>query len=399
MASCGTLPEPSDKPSSVSAFAVGRWPATEKSASVESVAASERTPGARAATVLRSNASTGRRDSWSSDRLRPTAPGPTRSTRREPRRALTVTASSGTADAPIRTFATSRSSSPSRATLTVAGAMPIKRIVRSYCPPPSGNTMVKRPRASVVAWRVIWVSTERACTSAPASGWLSGPTTVPVMISVVVPTCAAARDAASESASARSSGDGRARIRITPDSPAPPPPPRQPSRATAPPAAGRSRSPLRRAPRRNAAQSAGAKLLARARSTPPRTAGRRRAPPRPASHPGRPCRRHTRTYERGPARDHPAPPIEVDEDHPVTRQEDMVGLEISVNRRGRHLLQPGRYGGGNRPNWGGELGPRPLDDRRPPPQLLELNGQGALRHVRVPEVILIERGHGPGGDA
>src|SRR3989440_585998 len=159
-----------------------------------------------------------------------------------------------------------------------------------------------------VARREIWVSTERACTSAPASGWLSGPTTVRVMMSVVVPTWAAARDAASESTSARSSGNGRARIGIPPDSPAPPPPPRPPFPATAPPAAGRSRSPLRRAPPRNAGQSAGATPPARGRSTPPRTAWRRRALARPSSHPGRPYRRHTRTYERGPARDHPAPP-------------------------------------------------------------------------------------------
>src|SRR5213079_478598 len=44
IASCGTLPPLRDRPSSVIAFAVGRWPATEKSASVESVAASARTP-------------------------------------------------------------------------------------------------------------------------------------------------------------------------------------------------------------------------------------------------------------------------------------------------------------------------------------------------------------------
>jgi len=42
--------------------------------------------------------------------------------------------------------------------------------------------------------------------------------------------------------------------------------------------------------------------------------------------------------------------IEVDEDHPLARQEDMIGLQISVNRPGRHLFKPGRDGGGNRPN-------------------------------------------------
>src|SRR5947208_705756 len=91
--------------------------------------------------------------------------------------------------------------------------------------------------------------------------------------------------------------------------------------------------------------------------------------------------------------------IEVDEDHPVARQEDMVGLEISVNRGGRHLLQPGRHGGGNRPNVGGELGPRPLDDGRPPPQLLELDRQRAARHGAAPDVVLIECRYGPGRDA
>src|SRR6059036_1110130 len=61
-----------------------------------------------------------------------------------------------------------------------------------YCPPPSGKTMVNRPRASVVRWRDTWVSRDVACTSAPARGWLSRPVTVPVMMSVVVPTWGAA---------------------------------------------------------------------------------------------------------------------------------------------------------------------------------------------------------------
>src|SRR5437773_9817006 len=52
--------------------------------------------------------------------------------------------------------------------------------------------MVNRPRASVVCWRDTWVSTEIAWTMAPESVWLSGPKTVPVMISVVEPTWAVA---------------------------------------------------------------------------------------------------------------------------------------------------------------------------------------------------------------
>src|SRR5207247_3832999 len=74
----------------------------------------------------------------------------------------------------------------------------------------------------------------------------------------------------------------------------------------------------------------------------------------------------------------------------------MVGLKLSVNRGGRHVLQPGRHGGGNRPNLGGELGPRPLDDGRPPPQLLELDRRRAARHGPVPDVVLIECRYGPG---
>src|SRR2546427_5555211 len=56
--------------------------------------------------------------------------------------------------------------------------------------------MVNRPRASVVRCRDTRVSKEVAVTTAPARGWLSGPVTVPVMISVVVPTCASAGCAA-----------------------------------------------------------------------------------------------------------------------------------------------------------------------------------------------------------
>src|SRR2546427_10266054 len=52
--------------------------------------------------------------------------------------------------------------------------------------------MVKRPFASDVRCRETRVSTDVATTTAPARGWLSGPVTVPVMISVVAPTWAAA---------------------------------------------------------------------------------------------------------------------------------------------------------------------------------------------------------------
>src|SRR2546427_1821329 len=52
--------------------------------------------------------------------------------------------------------------------------------------------MVKRPFASDVRCRETRVSTDVATTTAPARGWLSGPVTLPVMISVVAPTWATA---------------------------------------------------------------------------------------------------------------------------------------------------------------------------------------------------------------
>src|SRR5690348_6752624 len=76
-----------------------------------------------------------------------------------------------------------------------------------YWPPPSGKTMVNRPWASVLCWRDTWVSREIAWTMAPESGWLSGPKTVPVMMSVVEPTWAAA--GASRGGAAAVSSDSR----------------------------------------------------------------------------------------------------------------------------------------------------------------------------------------------
>src|SRR5881275_1932575 len=52
--------------------------------------------------------------------------------------------------------------------------------------------MVKRPFASDVRGCETRVSTDVATTTAPGRGWLSGPVTLPVMISVVAPTWAAA---------------------------------------------------------------------------------------------------------------------------------------------------------------------------------------------------------------
>jgi len=187
IASCGTLPDPNERPSSVMLFAVVRCPATEKAASVVSVPAIPTTPGASVASVFGSEASIGNRASCSGVRLRSVEPGAGRSPRAV-RRAVTVTGSSETARDPMRMLATRRSSSACRAMVTRAGAMPTKRATSWYCPPPSGKTIVNRPRASVVRDRDTCVSSDVACTTTPPRGWLSGPVTVPVMMSVVAPT-------------------------------------------------------------------------------------------------------------------------------------------------------------------------------------------------------------------
>ncbi len=51
---------------------------------------------------------------------------------------------------------------------------------------------MKRPWISVVRWRETCVSVDTASTVASAIGSPSGPVTLPVMMSVVLPTCAAA---------------------------------------------------------------------------------------------------------------------------------------------------------------------------------------------------------------
>src|SRR5882762_3423023 len=74
--------------------------------------------------------------------------------------------------------------------------------------------MVKRPRAAVARWSDTRVSTDRAATTAPLKGWLSGLMTVPVMMSVVVPTLAVAeRDAAT--ASIRTRGQAPRALGVT----------------------------------------------------------------------------------------------------------------------------------------------------------------------------------------
>ncbi len=73
------------------------------------------------------------------------------------------------------------------------GDIPMARAVIRYCPPPSGNRMVNRPRASVCERRVTWVSSEYASTVASRIGVASSArATTPVMMSVADPIWAAA---------------------------------------------------------------------------------------------------------------------------------------------------------------------------------------------------------------
>src|ERR1041384_5889600 len=63
-ASCGTLVPPKVSPSSVTLLLVGRCPATEKAAAVESDPGIATTPGASVARMARSLASIGSRATW-----------------------------------------------------------------------------------------------------------------------------------------------------------------------------------------------------------------------------------------------------------------------------------------------------------------------------------------------
>ena len=144
-ASCGIEPDPNEMPSSVRLFCVVRCPATAKLAPVESLAPTPTTPGASAARVFRSFASTGNRDCWSAVKVRSWPPGAARSI---PcccgRRACTLTAARfcGPWFTVILKLFSRRSSSPCRVTITVCGATPIARTVIRYWPPPSGKRIV-----------------------------------------------------------------------------------------------------------------------------------------------------------------------------------------------------------------------------------------------------------------
>ncbi len=86
--------------------------------------------------------------------------------------------------------------------------------------------------------------------------------------------------------------------------------------------------------------------------------------------------------------------VEVDEDHAVAREEDVVGLEIPVDRRGRHVFQAPNNRGGHRVDLRSRVRAAPLNQRGRQLQVGELVGEGPRPRDR--QVVPIERGHGSG---
>ena len=205
---------PNRSPSSVTAFASGPRPATEKDEAVESVPPSGSTPATSPTSDARSVGSTGSCASWSGLKARSWEPGVGASPPRRFCCAVTSIPSSCTGLPRSWTFQTRRSSSASRWTSWMRGVMPSTRTLIRYCPPPSVNRMVKRPRASVRARRVTCVSSEKASIVASGIGVPSSEVMTPVMMSVPWPTWAAARAGARRPSAPRNRKSGSNRRRI-----------------------------------------------------------------------------------------------------------------------------------------------------------------------------------------
>src|SRR5437867_3912014 len=112
---------------------------------------------------------------------------------------------------------------PSSVTLLAVGRWPAtEKPAVLVSPPPIASTpgasvaTVFRSDASVGSWREPPVSRDVTSTVAPPSGWLSGPVTVPTMMSVVAPTWLdAVRGTGSASRASRTSGPTRASGGVT----------------------------------------------------------------------------------------------------------------------------------------------------------------------------------------
>ena len=89
--------------------------------------------------------------------------------------------------------------------------------------------------------------------------------------------------------------------------------------------------------------------------------------------------------------------IEVDEDHLLAREEDVVGLQVRMDRRRPHVFQARRDGGGDGLDPSPQVRTGPLHQGRSEPDIVQLVGDGVT--PRDPHVVLIERGRGPGNRA
>src|SRR5881396_4047471 len=106
--------------------------------------------------------------------------------------------------------------------------------------------------------------------------------------------------------------------------------------------------------------------------------------------PGRDVRDQVRGIPDGVAEDDR---VEIDEDHLVARQEDVVGLQVAMDRGGRHVRETGPDRRRERLDLRTELRTGPLYETRRAVHVSELVGEGMALGRR--QVVLIEGGHGP----
>ena len=110
--------------------------------------------------------------------------------------------------------------------------------------------------------------------------------------------------------------------------------------------------------------------------------------------PGRDVRHQVRGVPHGVAEDDR---VEIDEDHLVARQENVVGLQVPMDRGRRYVGEAGLDRRRERLDLRTQLRTGPLHETRRPVHVSELVGEAMVlgeRHVR-----LIEGRHGPGNRA
>ena len=89
--------------------------------------------------------------------------------------------------------------------------------------------------------------------------------------------------------------------------------------------------------------------------------------------------------------------VEVDEGHAVAREEDVVGLQVPVDRRGGSVVQAANDRSGDLLHGGGQVRTCPPHQARREAHVLELIGDGLT--PRYSRVILIEGSYRPGNCA